>query len=137
MSAPTPDHAPRGFTLIELMIASAVGMVILVAAMAAFDLQDRFSRNTERLLGAQATTGMGLTMMARDLENAGLRFRGGVKVAGGAPYAAVVRAYDNLGAPGGITTLVNAPSGAPTIVAQAGTAPGFIPATDAFEVLQG
>jgi len=119
------------------MIASAVGMVILVAAMAAFDLQDRFSRNTERLLGAQATTGMGLTMMARDLENAGLRFRGGVKVAGGAPYAAVVRAYDNLGAPGGITTLVNAPSGAPTIVAQAGTAPGFIPATDAFEVLQG
>src|SRR5215471_11313480 len=132
MSARTPEHRrPSGFTLIELMIASAVGMVILVAAMAAFDLQDRFSRNTERLLGSQATTGMGLTMMARDLENAGLRFRGGVKTAGGPPYAAVVRAYDNLGA-GGITTLVNAPSGLPTVVAQAGTAAGFIPGTDAF-----
>jgi prepilin-type N-terminal cleavage/methylation domain-containing protein len=137
MSAPIPDRRPPGFTLIELMIASAVGLVILVAAVAAFDLQDRFSRNTERLLGSQATTGMGLTMMQRDLENAGLRFRGGVKTAGGAPYAAVVRAYDNLGVAGGITTLVSAPSGASPVVAQAGTAAGFITGTDAFEVLQG
>ena len=58
----------RGFSLLELMVASAVGLIILLAAMAAFDLQASFSRHTERLLGAQASSGLGLTMMQRDLE---------------------------------------------------------------------
>jgi Tfp pilus assembly protein PilW len=87
----------RGFSLLELMVASAVGMVIIVAAMAAFDLQASFSRHTERLLGAHASSGLGLTMMQRDLENAGLRFRGGVQVDAGVNWAAVVRPFDQLG----------------------------------------
>ena len=65
------------------MTAAAVGVIIVLAGLAAFDIQDRFSRNTERLLGAQATSGLALTMMQRDLENAGLRFRGGAQDAGG------------------------------------------------------
>ncbi|HVP59211.1 MAG TPA: prepilin-type N-terminal cleavage/methylation domain-containing protein [Myxococcaceae bacterium] len=133
MSAPTERR--RGFTLLELMVAAAVGLVILTAAMAAFDLQSQFARNTERLLSTQATAGLGLTMMQRDLENAGLRFRGGAQVDGGVAFATVVRPYDNLGS--GVTTLKNDPLGSTTVVAVAPPLPGFIPGTDAFEVLQG
>lgn len=125
----------RAFTLLELMVAAAVGLVIITAAMAAFDLQSQFARNTERLLSTQATAGLGLTMMQRDLENAGLRFRGGVQVDAGVAYAAVVRPYDDLGT--GVTTLRNDPGGTSTVVAVAPPAAGYIPATDAFEVLQG
>lgn len=125
----------RGFTVLELMVASAVGMIIVTAALAAFDLQSQFARNTERLLSAQSAAGLGLTMMQRDLENAGLRFKGGVQNAGGPNFAAVVRPYDNLGAT--IVTLKNDPAGATTIVPTAGNAAGFLPGTDAFEVYQG
>ena len=131
MSARRPE---RGFTLLELMTAAAVGVVIVLAGLAAFDIQDRFSRNTERLLGTQATSSLALTMMQRDLENAGLRFRGGAQDAGGPQWAAVVRPYDNLG--GAITQLVNDTSGG-NVVAVAGPNPGFVPGTDAFEVLLG
>jgi prepilin-type N-terminal cleavage/methylation domain-containing protein len=41
----------RGFTLLELMVAAAVGTIIIGAALAAFDLQAQFSRNTERCWG--------------------------------------------------------------------------------------
>jgi prepilin-type N-terminal cleavage/methylation domain-containing protein len=125
----------RGFTLLELMVAGAVGLIIVLAALAAFDLQSQFARNTERLLSAQASAGLGLTMMQRDLENAGLRFRGGVQNAGGPINALVVRPYDSLGPP--INNLNNDPAGISTIVAASGSAPGFVPKTDAFEVLQG
>jgi prepilin-type N-terminal cleavage/methylation domain-containing protein len=133
MSAAT--ERSRGFTLLELMVAGAVGLIIILAALAAFDLQSQFARNTERLLSAQASAGLGLTMMQRDLENAGLRFRGGVQAAGGPVYAAVIRPYDNLGA--SITSMKNDPAGATTVIATAGPAAGFIPGTDAFEVYQG
>ena len=132
MSAPTEPR--RGFTLLELMVAAAVGLVIITAAMAAFDLQSQFARNTERLLGTQASAGLGLTMMQRDLENAGLRFRGGAQVDGGVAWAVVVRPYDNL-APA--TALRNDPLGGSSVVAVAPPAAGFIPGTDAFEVLMG
>ena len=99
-----------------------------------FDLQAQFSRNTERLLGTQSTAGLALTMMQRDLENAGLRFRGGVQTDGGTQFAAVVRPYDNLGT--NITQMVNDGAGG-TVVAASPPNPGFIPGTDAFEVLLG
>jgi prepilin-type N-terminal cleavage/methylation domain-containing protein len=132
MSAPTEPR--RGFTLLELMVAAAVGLVILTAAMAAFDLQSQFARNTERLLGTQASAGLGLTMMQRDLENAGLRFRGGVQVDGGVAWAVVVRPYDNLDP---TITMKNDPLGATFVPVVAPGAAGFIPGTDAFEVLMG
>jgi prepilin-type N-terminal cleavage/methylation domain-containing protein len=132
MSARTERR--RGFTLLELMVAAAVGIVIITAAMAAFDLQSQFARNTERLLSTQASAGLGLTMMQRDLENAGLRFRGGAQVDGGVAFAVVVRPYDNLA-----TSIVlnNDPAGSSFISPVAGATGGFIPGTDAFEVLQG
>jgi len=132
MSARTERR--RGFTLLELMVAGAVGIVIITAAMAAFDLQSQFARNTERLLGTQASAGLGLTMMQRDLENAGLRFRGGAQVDGGVAYAVVVRPYDNLASS---ILLNNDPGGATSIGQVAGPNGGFIVGTDAFEVLQG
>ena len=131
MSAPTERR--RGFTLLELMVAGAVGLVILTAAMAAFDLQSQFARNTERLLGTQASAGLGMTMMQRDLENAGLRFRGGAQVDGGVSFAVVVRPYDNLD-PG--VPLRNDLAGT-SLPAVSPPAAGFIPGTDAFEVLMG
>src|SRR5262249_44432304 len=100
---------------------------------AAFDLQNQFARNTERLLGTQASAGLGLTMMQRDLENAGLRFRGGAQVDGGVMWAMVVRPYDNLDP---TTSLKNDLAGTP-LPAVAPPAAGFIPGTDAFEVLMG
>jgi prepilin-type N-terminal cleavage/methylation domain-containing protein len=134
MSART-EH--RGFSLLELMVASAVGLIILVAAMAAFDLQASFSRHTERLLGAQASSGLGLTMMQRDLENSGLRFRGGAQVDGGVNWAAAVRPYDQLGT--NIVDLCNDAtcSGSGKVTAPSGTQGGYIAGTDAFEVLLG
>src|SRR5215468_570715 len=133
MSARTEPR--RGFTLLELMVAAAVGLVILTAAMAAFDLQSQFARNTERLLGTQASAGLGMTMMQRDLENAGLRFRGGVQLNPPGPaYATVVRPYDNLDP---AAPLKNDPLGGTSIPAVAPPAGGFIPGTDAFEVLMG
>jgi prepilin-type N-terminal cleavage/methylation domain-containing protein len=136
MSART-EPGLRGFTLLELMVASAVGLIIITAAMAAFELQNQFSRNTERLLGTQASAGLALTMMQRDLENAGLRFRGGVQTTAPATsYASVVRVWDNLGPPN-VTVLNNDPLGGTTIVPTAGAAGGFVPGTDAFEVYQG
>jgi prepilin-type N-terminal cleavage/methylation domain-containing protein len=135
MSAHRTTRSPGGFTLIELMVATAVGGVILFAALAAFDLQRQFARNTEQLLGAQASAGLALTMMQRDLENAGYRFHGGPSDAGGYSYAVVVRPYDNLG--GNITQLKNDPAGATTIQPSVPGGAGFYAGTDAFEVLIG
>jgi len=117
------------------MVASAIGAIILLAAMAAFDLQASFSRHTERLLGAQASSGLGLTIMQRDLENAGLRFRGGVQVDAGVNWAAVVRPFDQVGT--NITTLCNDTTCGAKVLAPSGTVGGFIAGTDAFEVLLG
>ncbi len=135
MSAHPTNRPPSGFTLIELLVASAVGGVILLAALAAFDLQRQFSRNTEQLLGAQSTANLALTMMQRDLENAGYRFHGGPSDAGGYTWAAVVRPYDNLGT--NILVLKNDPAGATTITAAGAGTAGFLQQTDAFEVLSG
>ena len=130
-----PNSSPRGFTLIELLTASAVGGVILLAALATFDLQRQFSRNTERLLGAESTASLALTMMQRDMENAGYRFHGGPSDAGGYTWAVVVRPYDSLGT--NITTLKNDPLGATTIQASDAGSAGYLSRTDAFEVLAG
>jgi prepilin-type N-terminal cleavage/methylation domain-containing protein len=135
MSAHRTIRSPRGFTLIELLVASAVGAVILFAALAAFDLQRQFSRNTEQLLGAQSTAGLALTMMQRDLENAGYRFHGGQGDAGGYTSAVVVRPYDNLGT--NIPLLKNDPAGTTTILPMTTGTAGFLSQTDAFEVLIG
>jgi len=54
----------------------------------------------------------------------------------GPAYAAVVHVWDNLGSPN-VTQLNNDPLGTTFIPATAGTAAGFVPGTDAFEVYQG
>jgi prepilin-type N-terminal cleavage/methylation domain-containing protein len=135
MSAHPTTRAPKGFTLIELLVASAVGGIILVSAVAAFDLQRQFSRNTEELLGAESSAGLALTMMQRDLENAGYRFHGGPGDAGGYTYAVVVRPFDSLGT--NILQLKNDPAGTSVILPSDAGAAGFFSQTDAFEVLIG
>jgi prepilin-type N-terminal cleavage/methylation domain-containing protein len=125
----------RGFTIIELLTATAVGAVILLAALAAFDLQRQFSRNTERLLGAESNASLALTMMQRDLENAGYHFHGGPSDAGGYTWAAVIRPYDNLGT--NIITLKNDPFGLTNIQSSDAGSAGFLARTDAFEVMIG
>ncbi|HXX29921.1 MAG TPA: prepilin-type N-terminal cleavage/methylation domain-containing protein [Myxococcaceae bacterium] len=130
-----PTDRPRGFTIIELLTATAVGAVILLAALAAFDLQRQFSRNTERLLGSESNAALALTMMQRDMENAGYHFHGGPSDAGGYTWAAVVRPYDNLGT--NIVTLKNDPFGFSTLSSADAGGAGFLSRTDAFEVLIG
>src|SRR5262249_30758733 len=66
---------------------------------------------------------------------AGLRFRGGVQINPPGPaFAMVVRPYDNLDP---AAPLKNDPLGGTSIPAVAPPAGGFIPRTDAFEVLMG
>ena len=130
-----PTSRPRGFTIIELLTATAVGAVILLAALAAFDLQRQFSRNTERLLGSESNASLALTMMQRDLENAGYHFHGGPSDAGGYTWAVVVRPYDNLGT--NILTLKNDPFGMSSISSADAGGVGYLARTDAFEVMIG
>src|SRR5262245_11387624 len=68
-------HSPStGFTLIDLMVAGAVGIIVLLMTLAAVDLQRRFHRNADRVLASDSTASLALLAMGRDLENAGFHF---------------------------------------------------------------
>ena len=115
------------------MVAAAVGLVIVTAAMAAFDLQSQFARSAERLLGTQASAGLGMTMMQRNGECRpalpGWRPGGCRRGVGGRGSP--------LGQPPPSASLKNDPLGTSNVTVVAPPAAGFIPGTDAFEVLMG
>jgi prepilin-type N-terminal cleavage/methylation domain-containing protein len=73
MSA-TRSRRQRGFTLIELMTAAAIGLVVVTAAMAMFTGLRQMMEDTDRSLVTVSDLQMGTTSMQRYLENAGTHF---------------------------------------------------------------
>ncbi|MDD2317834.1 MAG: prepilin-type N-terminal cleavage/methylation domain-containing protein [Desulfobacterales bacterium] len=62
---------PKGFTLIELMIGMAVGLVLLAAVYSVFLVQNKELRNQEQITEMQQNARMAMEMMSRDLMMAG------------------------------------------------------------------
>lgn len=61
----------RGFTLIELMIAMAVGMVVLGAVYALVNVQSKQLQNNEQIAELHQNARMALEMMVREISMAG------------------------------------------------------------------
>ncbi len=69
----TPDGCSRrsGFTMIELLIAMAVGLVLLAAVYSVFLVQNKELRNQEQITEMQQNARMAMEMISRDLMMAG------------------------------------------------------------------
>lgn len=64
-------HAECGFSLVELIIALAVGMVILAAMYSVFTLQSRYLKIEEQVAEMQQSVRAGMDMMVREIRMAG------------------------------------------------------------------
>ncbi|MEW6334911.1 MAG: prepilin-type N-terminal cleavage/methylation domain-containing protein, partial [Thermodesulfobacteriota bacterium] len=62
---------PVGFTLVELLVATAVGMVVLSAVYATFTLQSKHLANQEQLAELHQNARIALDMMVREVSMAG------------------------------------------------------------------
>ena len=60
----------RGFTLIEMMIAMAIGLVVLGAAYSVFTIQYKTFGNQEEIVAMQQSVRAGMDMMAREIRMA-------------------------------------------------------------------
>jgi len=65
-------HAgPRGFSLVEMLIAMAVGLVVLGAMYGVFTIQSKTFGNQEEIVAMQQSVRAGMDMMAREIGMAG------------------------------------------------------------------
>lgn len=64
-------NQPEGFTLIELMIAMAVGLVVLSAVYAVFTVQNKELNKQEQIAVMQQNARMAMDMMTREIMMAG------------------------------------------------------------------
>lgn len=69
--SPWRPAGERGFSLVELLIAMAVGLVVLGAAYSVFTLQNKTFGNQEELVAMQQNVRAGMDMMAREIGMAG------------------------------------------------------------------
>lgn len=63
--------SPKGFTLIELMIAMVVGLVLLAAVYSVFNLQNKELSKQEQIAVMQDNAKMAMEMMTREIMMAG------------------------------------------------------------------
>ena len=61
----------RGFTLVEMLIAMAVGLVVLGAMYSTFTIQQKTFANQEEIVAMQQSVRAGMDMMAREIGMAG------------------------------------------------------------------
>ena len=61
----------RGFSLVEMLIAMAVGMVVLGAMYGVFNIQSKTLGNQEEIVAMQQSVRAGMDMMAREIGMAG------------------------------------------------------------------
>ncbi|MDP3097415.1 MAG: prepilin-type N-terminal cleavage/methylation domain-containing protein [Syntrophales bacterium] len=61
----------RGFSLVEMLIAMAVGMVVLGAMYGVFNIQSKTLGNQEEIVAMQQSVRAGMGMMAREIGMAG------------------------------------------------------------------
>jgi type IV pilus assembly protein PilW len=62
---------PRGFSLVEMLIAMAVGLVVLGAMYSTFTIQNKTFGNQEEIVAMQQSVRAGMDMMAREIGMAG------------------------------------------------------------------
>lgn len=62
---------PRGFSLVEMLIAMAVGLVVLGAIYSVFTIQNKTFGNQEEIVAMQQSVRAGMDMMAREIGMAG------------------------------------------------------------------
>jgi type IV pilus assembly protein PilW len=62
---------PRGFSLVEMMIAMAVALVVLGAMYGTFTIQNKTFANQEEVVAMQQSVRAGMDMMAREIGMAG------------------------------------------------------------------
>ncbi len=62
---------PRGFTLVEMMIAMAVGLVVLGTMYSTFTVQNKTFSDQEEIVAMQQNVRAGMDMMAREIGMAG------------------------------------------------------------------
>ncbi|AEI63289.1 prepilin-type N-terminal cleavage/methylation domain-containing protein [Corallococcus macrosporus] len=67
----TPTRAARGFTLLEVMIASAIGLIVLGAGLVAAMQMQRRSQFEEQTMQAQTTGRVVMELLSADLQRAG------------------------------------------------------------------
>jgi type IV pilus assembly protein PilW len=65
------DSGPRGFSLVELLVATAVGMVVLSAMYGVFTIQNKTLGNQEEIAAMQQRVRAGMDMMIREVGMAG------------------------------------------------------------------
>jgi type IV pilus assembly protein PilW len=65
-------HSPRGFTLIELMVAMLLGLVIIAGVISVFLANQQVYRTNSALDEVQNETRIAFELMARDVRDAGL-----------------------------------------------------------------
>ena len=68
---PGVGHDARGFTLIEMMIAMAIGLVVLGAMYSVFTIQYKTFGNQEEIVAMQQSVRAGMDMMIREIRMAG------------------------------------------------------------------
>lgn len=74
MRRPSPLRHPRGFSLVELLVGIVVAMAAVIVVMQVFKASEGQRRNTAGGDDAQATGAVALSMMQRDLRQAGQGF---------------------------------------------------------------
>lgn len=62
---------PRGFSLVEMLIAMAVALVVLGAMYSVFTIQNKTFSNQEEIVAMQQSVRAGMDMMAREIGMAG------------------------------------------------------------------
>lgn len=65
------DAGPGGFSLVEMVIAMAVGLVVLGSMYSVFTIQNKTFSNQEEIVSMQQNVRAGMDMMAREIGMAG------------------------------------------------------------------
>ncbi len=109
-----------------MLTAAAVGIVIIGGGVTAFNAQQKIVRHAERQMTLASNARLALEIMESDLANVGYRWP---------VQAASFIVYDNLNAPGAVTTQLD--GGATLNCPLMGTCTGAIQGSDVFELFSG
>src|SRR2546428_8334843 len=114
MRHPLRNPAPRGFSMVELMVAMLIGLLGMIIIFQVFEVSEGIKRTTTSGGDAQQNGAIALYVMERDLRNAGMGFND-------APLAGcTILAYDSTRTTPNFNMLL-----APVLICAAGsTAPG-------------
>lgn len=105
LSWPRYTEDERGFTLLELMVASVVGMVVVAAAFTILTTTSKAVRANDQVVDTQQNTRIAMDLIVGDIKVAGFGLAG-------QPVGTQIGGCKNLGGPFGIIPADNIPTGA-------------------------